>query len=630
MKRIYFYTTLISITAIVIMGCANHHIRKGDNYYEHYGFSKAIKHYEKAYDKTNDARVERNLANSYVNVGKLKDAEDLYAKVVERNSHAKIDYLNYAKVLVSRDKHQEAIPWIKKYLEYNNKDIIAQMLLASCNSVTDRFRDTTLYELEPVIEGDFANAFSVVEYNDGIVFAADKEVFFGKKKAQWTGNSYLNLYYTERDEDGDWLSPTLLKGDVSGPFHDGPATFSEDGKTVYFTRSNYRRRQLATGEDEVSNLKIFKATLVDDKWKNLEEFPYNSDDYSVGHPTLTQDGKIIYFTSDMPGGLGGTDIYRSELIDGRWTEPENLGEKVNTRGNEMFPYIHTDGSLYFSSDSHNSMGGLDVFITYFTGEEWATPENLNYPLNTTKDDFAFSLSKDNKTGFVSSSRAEQDKMYAFKKNDPTFMLYGFARKKGERVPVAGVTVEITNAKTNEVTSMVSDENGKFKLKLSPETEYLLLCTKEGCFTRTDNVSTVNLKFSENFYADFEVEEIVIDKTIVLENIYYDFDKWDIRLDAAAELDKLVKLLEDNPNIEIEMGSHTDSRGADNYNLVLSSKRAMSAVFYLVRQGIDPNRLTWKGYGESMLVNECKDNELCHEHKHQDNRRTEFKVTKINK
>ena len=631
MKSIIQYTLLLSGILLLIASCTGYHVRKGDNYYDHFAYSNAIKHYEKAHAKTCSKRVERNLAESYVRVGRLKEAEEIYSKVVSRENPAAVDYLNYARVLTTKNKHQEAIPWIEKYLEFNESDVVAQMLLAACYSVNERFRDTTLFELEPIIMEDFTNTFSIVEYRDGAIFTADKEVFVGPKKAQWTGNSDLSLYFMEKDENGNWLSPEALKGDVSGPFHDGPATFSADGKTVYFTRSNYLRRQLKSDEQNVSNLKIFKATLVDGKWKKLEEFPFNSDDYSVGHPTLTEDGKTMFFVSDMPGGYGGTDLYITKLVDGNWSQPENLGEIVNTRGNEMFPYIHTDGSLYFSSDSHNSLGGLDVFITYNNNGIWAHPENLNYPLNSTKDDFAFSISKsDTAIGFVSSSRADKDNVYTFRRNAPTFMLFGFAREKGTRTPVAGVTVEITDAKTYEVTKMVSNQDGKFELKLKPETEYLLLCTKEGCFTRTDNLSTLGLKYSENFYADFEVEEIVIDKPIVLENIYYDFDKWNIRPDAALELDKLVKLLEDNPNIEIELGSHTDARGADNYNLVLSSRRAMSAVFYLVKQGIDPNRLTWKGYGETQLVNHCANDVKCSEEEHQQNRRTEFKVTKINK
>jgi outer membrane protein OmpA-like peptidoglycan-associated protein len=580
------------------------------------------------YAKTQDSGIELKLADAYFKTSKLDSAEALYTRSISRGSTNPMTRFEYGKVLMANGKHRKAVNEFKEYLKVYPSDVTAKMLLASCNSVIERFRDTTLFTLKPILEDQFVNSFSIVEYRNGAVFAADKVVFAGRKQNPWTGNSYLELYQMEKDVEGNWLSPELLKGDINGRFHEGPATFSKDGNTVYFTRSNYFKRKMVVNEQEENNLKIFKATLINGEWKNLEEFPFNSDDYSCGHPTLSESGKLMYFVSDMPGGTGGTDLYVTTLKDGKWTQPVNLGADVNTSGNEMFPYIHSDGSLYFSSDAHNSMGGLDVFITTHNGTRWLKPENLNYPLNSIKDDFGFSLNRDDNTGFVSSSRTKSDKMYSFEKHAPTFTLYGRARKKGTQTPVEGVIVEITNSATGKVTSVVSDKTGNFKLKLDTESEYNLYCTKFGCFSKTDNISTKGLKYSEDFYADFEVEEIVIDKPIVLENIYYDFDKWDIRTDAAVELDKLVRILMDNPKLEIEMGSHTDCRGSDQYNLVLSDKRARAAVLYLISRGIDPTRLTWKGYGETVHVNKCEDGVQCTEEEHQDNRRTEFKVKKI--
>jgi len=630
-KKIFIATLAFMFIAILWSCSSNYHIKKGNLYYDNLAYSSAITHYQKAYAKTNDATVEERLAASYYKTNNIPAAEDTYKKAISREGHSPKLYFNYAKILMEMNKHNEAIPYFKKYLAAYEDDLFAEMLLASCVSINDRYRDTTLYELQSIKANEFVNAFSVIEYQEGAVFVADKEVFRGRKTSQWTGNSYLDLYEIQKDEDGYWMDAKILKGDINGRFHEGPASFSKDGNTVYFTRSNYFKRKMKVNEANENNLKIFKATLVDGKWKNLVEFPYNSDDYSVGHPTLSDDEKTLYFVSDMPGGQGGTDLYKSELVDGAWSKPENLGTIVNTKGNEMFPYIHADDALYFSSDAHNSMGGLDVFITYFNGEVWAQPENLNYPLNSTKDDFGYNVSKKNSSvGFVSSSRTDADKMYTYKKNPPKFNLYGVAREKGTQRRVQGVTVEITNTKTGKVISMESDAKGEFKLKLEPESAYDLYCTKKGCFTRTDKISTLGLKYSQNFYADFEVEPIVIDKPIVLENIYYDFDKWDIRPDAALELDKLVKLLKDNPSIEIEMSSHTDSRGNDQYNLVLSDKRAVAAVKYLIANGIDENRLTYKGYGEKKLVNHCANDVKCTRAEHQLNRRTEFKVTKIRK
>ncbi|HRP59836.1 MAG: OmpA family protein [Flavobacteriales bacterium] len=622
----------VALISLVAISCSTeYHIRKGNGYHDNLAYSSAIPHYQKVHNKTYVPEVEEKLADSYYKMNKLKEAEKLYKVAVKRETYSPQINFNYAKILMSNGEHKEAVPYFKKYLSSYPDDAVAQMLLASCISVGERYRDTTLYKLYPINYDEFKNSFSIIEYQEGAVFVADKEVFSGSKKSQWTGNSYLDLYEIKKDEDGFWMNPQLLKGDVNGRFHEGPACFSNDGNTVYFTRSNYFKRKMKVNENKENNLKIFKATLKDGKWKNLEEFPFNSDDYSIGHPTLSADEKTLYFVSDMPGGFGGTDIYKSVWDGSNWSKPENLGAIVNTKGNEMFPYIHTDDALYFSSNAHNSMGGLDVFITYFNGEVWAKPENLNYPLNSSKDDFGFNLSKKNaNVGFVSSSRTDADKMYAFDKKPPKFNLYGKARLKGTQTRVKGVTVQVTNAKTGKVISMVSDAKGNFELKLEPEADYDLYCTKEGCFTRTDKISTVGLKYSQDFYADFEVEPIVLDKPIVLENIYYDFDKWNIRPDAVLELDKLVKILVDNPNIEIELSSHTDSRGNDRYNDILSEKRAMAAVQYIIANGIDQKRLTYKGYGEKKLVNHCANDVVCTREEHQQNRRTEFKVTKINK
>ena len=627
-NRITLNLGVVALLTALLFSCANSHIYKGDRYYDAIAYAKAIPHYEKVYSKNPTKEIGVKLADSYYRTGQLDAAESVYENIITLDANKDIQYFNYAKVLMANNKYDKAKEVLTTYLSANEEDHVAKMMLTSCNAINERFVDTSLYELTPINTEGFTNTFSVSEYQDGIVFIADKEVFVGRKKNPWTGDSYLDIYSMKKSEDGTWMNPVLLQGDINGPFHEGPASFSEDGNTVFFTRSNYFKRKMEVDEQMQNNLKIFKATLVDGKWKNLEELPFNSDDYSVGHPALTPCCNTLYFVSDMPGGYGGTDIYRTDLVDGEWSTPENLGPEVNTEGNEMFPYVSEDDALYFSSDAHNSMGGLDVFITYNNGDRWMKPENLNYPINSFKDDFGFIINEKSNTGFVSSSRNENDKIYEFSRHKPKFNLFGFAHYKGSDTPVAGVTAQITNNETGQIISAVSDSDGKFTIKLKDDSEYGLMCTRVGCFTRTDEITTKGLKYSHDFYADFEVEEIILNKPIVLENIYYDFDKWDIRPDAGLELDKLVKLLNDNPTIEIELGSHTDARGSDNYNRVLSGRRAYAAVGYLVSQGINPDRLTWNGYGESVLVNECENDTYCTEEKHQENRRTEFKVTKM--
>ncbi|UKN02645.1 OmpA family protein [Paracrocinitomix mangrovi] len=627
--RNIFYSSLIALIGIVLVGCsAEKYFNEGDKHYEYLRYSEAIASYEKGIKKDRNLEVLEKMGNAYYFMGKYEKAMELYEECMANKSAA--DKLNfyYARALMATGKTKEAKGYLTRYLLRHPNDVVAGMLLSSVNSINERYIDTSLFTLEKIPTDDFTGAFSAVEYRDGIVFSGEKEVFRGSKQSPWTGNSYLDLYYMEKDEDGNWLSPEILQGTINGKFHEGPASFSKSGDVVYFTRSNYFKRKMEISNEEENNLKIFIAKSEDGKWKHLEELPFNSDNYSCGHPALASDDKTLYFVSDMPGGYGGTDIYVTRFENGEWTKPENLGETVNTPGNEMFPYMHDDGILYFSSDAHNSMGGLDVFLTYEYNGRWMKPENLNYPLNSLKDDFSFVLSEDNTTGFVTSSRANKDELYEFKKNAPTFILYGRARKKDSFDPVAGVTVEITRGSDGKVITMTSDKDGKFEYQLDVEEEYHLLCTKIGCFTRTDKVSTKGKKYSENFYADFIVEEIELNKPIVLEDIFYDFDRWNIRPDAATELDKLVKLLKDNPTIHIEMGSHCDARGKDHYNQVLSDKRALAAVRYLIYKGIAADRLSWKGYGETVPRNQCVNGVKCSEEQHQENRRTEFKVTKL--
>ena len=505
------------------------------------------------------------------------------------------------------------------------------MLLVSCKSVDTFKQDTSLYTIKEAEIPEIATAFSQVPYGNGIMFTADKITFKNSATANWTGRSYLDIYFSQKDKNGKWLSPMLLKGNINGQYHEGPACFNKAGNIVYFTRSNYQKKKLTKNSKNENNLKLYRAELVDDKWTNVTELPFNSDEYSCGHPSLSQDEKTLYFISDKPGGAGGTDIYKSNFDGTNWGKAENLGNMINTSGNEMFPYIHSDGTFYFSSDAHNNLGGLDVFMTYYDGDKWLQVENLNYPLNTSKDDFAFVLNEDNKTGFVSSNRNSTDKIYEVTKNDPTFILSGFVSQKGVyNKTVDSAVVEIYNVTENTKETVLTNLNGNYTVRLKPKCEYVIKASKPMYFTVTQpkNLSMIGKKLSESFTANFELDQIIIEKPIVLDNIYYDLDKWFIRPDAAVELDRLVQLMQDNPKLNIELSSHTDSRAGDQYNLVLSDKRAKAAVQYIVTKGIDSKRMRWKGYGESKLVNQCKNNVVCTEEEHQKNRRTEFKAITI--
>ena len=363
--------------------------------------------------------------------------------------------------------------------------------------------------------------------------------------------------------------------------------------------------------------------------------------YNYAHACLSPDGNMMIFSSDMPGGKGGSDLYISFLNDQKWSDPVNLGSNLNTEKNESFPYLISEDTLYFSSEGHNSYGGLDVFYSVFDGNNWTKPYNLLSPLNSYKDDFGISFNRDKKSGFISSNRSDLDRIYSFTMNRPSFKIEGKVVEKETQKAMKSIKITMTERGAIYDTIVYSDSEGKFNFPLSSNARYKVMAEEDGYFTLSYNISTRGRTNSKVFHVVFEMEKIVLNKAIVIENsgdelildndntriknIYYDFDKWDLRNDAILELDRLVWLFNDNPNLIIEISAHTDSRGSDEYNMKLSQKRASAVVDYLIDRGVNPKMLIAKGYGETQLVNKCSNGVICSEKEHQENRRSEFKV-----
>ncbi len=627
-----FTTFVYSILTLLLLGCTNYY-RKGNTNFSNLQYHAAIENYKKAIAKNDSPEAKIKLAESYRLVNDYQNADLVFSEVVKFPQINNSMYFDYGKVLMNKGDYETAKIWFNKYLRNSPNDIVAKMLLLSCGSVGQFMKDTTLYTLKNIPFVGLESKFAQVPFGNGIVFTASRIENEKSRIEPMLGNSFYDLYFSEKDKEGNWLAPYLLKGEMNGNYHEGPATFNKAQNVIYFTRSNYFNSEPIKNAKNENNLKLFSAKLVDGNWVQLKELPFDSDDYSVGHPCLSADQKTLYFISDMTGGFGGTDIYYSVLNDTTWSKPENLGKEINTPGNEMFPFIAEDGTFYFSSNAHNNLGGLDVFATTYdaNARKWLAVENLNYPVNSSKDDYAFVLDEKSKTGFLSSNRKKGDNIYEFTKNDPVFNVSGIVTLKGKGSPIKDALVtlkiKVNDTKENKI-EVLTDSKGAYKFKLNPKTDYVINCSKENHFAQSSSLSTKGEKYSKDFVVNFQLDELIIDKPIVLENIYYDFDKYDIRADAAIELDKLVKILNDNPRIHIEMGSHTDCRGNDQYNEILSDNRAHAAVEYLVSQGIVASRLTYKGYGETVLVNNCKDGVRCSEQDHQKNRRTEFKVIKI--
>lgn len=625
-------TYLLFAFLYITSGCANYYLNKANQEFDNLAYAKAIETYKRCLSIKEIPEARTKLAHSYRLENDVIKAEQEYARVQNIPDNAPINTFYYAKLQMELGKYEEAKRSFNSYLKKVPNDPVAQMLLASCNSIDSFNADTALYKIKLIDLESVSSEFACIPYKNGIIFTAEKEVKSDSKKNPWTGKSYLDLYYSQKGNDGKWSSPQLLNGEITGKYHDGPATCSKTGNIVYYTRSNHYKAEEINNNKHENNFKILRAELINDKWSNLQELPFTSDEYSVGHPCLSTDEKTLYFSSDMPGGFGGTDIYYATFDGIKWSAPTNIGNTINTPGNEMFPYEYKDGSFYFSSDAHNSVGGLDIFTTSYKDKKWSKPQNMKYPLNTNKDDFAY-IMLDDSSGYISSNRSGADRIYQFSKESPKplpkeplkFFIEGIVLDNKTKKPLANASVEILGRK---MIQLVTDNQGKYKTEIAADDDYLVLASIKDYFNKSENVKIHGEKESKTIRLDFSLNEMIVEKPIVLDNIYYDLAKWDIRPEAARELDKLIKTLKDNPSIHIELSSHTDSQASDKYNLTLSEKRAKSVVDYLISGGINANLLTWKGYGESKPLNRCINDVPCSEEEHQKNRRTEFKVIKV--
>ncbi|RBQ01844.1 OmpA family protein [Pedobacter miscanthi] len=652
MKRILIGTCISAycLFAFSFSAKAQYVLKDADKQYELFNYSKAIDLYEQAYKKKKSLHAAERLASSYAMVFNYKQAESWYAIASKMTDSEPENILGYAKALQSNSKYSEAKLQYLNYID-KKKDVSEKqqaVWIASCDSALKWIRNPKKVELINQVALNSAQSdWGAVNYQGGVVFTSDRSAkgleseeskpflrFDGSKQPDkqvngWTGNGYLKLYVKASAKDSIQLFP--IKAGTR--YHVGSASFTGDGKTMYFTLTRISNElEKIKNKPSTVNVEIYSSTKgADGKWSEPVSFAYNNvNDYSVGDPFITTDGNSLYFASNMPGGMGGADIYVCLKTDaGEWGKPINLKE-VNTEGNDRSPVFDEKDNFYFSSDGRVGMGGLDVFRALREGGGIGRIENMGYPFNSPQDDFAFSPNAKGGMVYLSSNRdggLGSDDIYSIDQNMIlAFKLEGRVFDKNSNQPIAGALVSL--AKVNgSILKTETDDNGAYRFNLNKESEYNVSAEKTNYRSDVENLATIGLTTSNVLTQNLYLESIVIDKAIKIENIYYDFDKWNIRADAAVELDKLVKIMKDNPTIWIELGSHTDSRGKDSYNLNLSQKRAESAVQYIISRGIDKNRITAKGYGETQLLNKCANGVNCTEEEHQLNRRTEFKIVK---
>lgn len=621
-------------------------IKRADEYFDKMWYAEAAKIYEQAlakgekaytYDvlkKAGDAHYfNTDMENAY------KWYNILYTKY---ESDMSSDYLfKYAHSLKGIGNYKRSKRLLKLYNKKLAGEEIEQDIEKNEIVLDGLLRMEERFDIDNLSINSKYSEFSPMYYgNDEMVYASAKDSsIFNTRKYKWNNQPYLDLFVAKVNEESqDFKDAIKFSKKINTKYHEASVAFSPDNETMYFTRNNYGKK-LKRDKNGINHLKIYRSKKVDGEWLEAEEVSFNSDNYSTGHPALSPDGKQLYFVSDMPGSIGDTDIFVVDVLeDGSFSSPRNLGPEINTEHKEMFPFIN-DKKLYFSSDGHVGLGGLDVFEVAFDDEAgFLEVRNVGKPVNSSKDDFSFIVDEESQKGYFASNRdggIGDDDIYSFKTLEveeiPTSInaIAGVVTEliTGDLMPNA--LVELLDENNIKLKEMETDENGNFIFEdLDADTRYVLKTTKGSYFDDTREAATkdneiVNVDISMRKLNDMIAVENGI-KKLKTEMIHFDFDKSYIRTDAAVELDKLVEVMKDSPNMVIKIESHTDSRGAAVYNKYLSDKRAKSTRDYIISQGIDASRIESAiGYGEERLINGCDGTVRCTEEQHYLNRRSEF-------
>lgn len=632
---------------------AQRDLRKAHHHKERFEYALALEHFNTHFkNHTPSVENKRDVAETYYKINDIRSAEVWMSKVVNSEASTAEDILNYAHLLRSNGKYDKAISHYETYITMKpaEKESVNKWIDASRNAVS-WMSEPAFFTVENATVFNSTHAdFGILPFKDGFIVTTDRKSRHNSDIYGWTGKPFLKMYhFSDIDFEKNTAQKTFLE-DLNYDYHNGPASFDPHTNTLYFTRTKLvkvRKSPMNTDptswidygpkeSDLISRLEIYSATYKDGKWYDIKPFEYNNADlYSVGHPALSPCGKIMYFASDMPGSYGKTDIFYSVLDDeGKWGTPQNAGNIINTTESELFPYVAEDGTLYFSSNGHPGMGGLDIFKATGSFANWSKPINMKYPINSPKDDFSIIFTRTDEQGFLASNRdggMGYDDIYSFQLKPPATLIIAALTKAALNNNTTEVLGNVNlNIETGSKQKMLqTNDKGYLFLDAKCSESYQFMASKDGYFSERASVLTECASYSDTIYVEMILEKYEVGQTFVIKNIFYDFDKWDIREDAKPELDNIVTILTENPRINIELGSHTDSRGTARYNEVLSQRRAESAVAYIVSRGIDPSRITAKGYGETQLVNHCAEGVRCTEEQHQKNRRTEFKITGIN-
>ena len=635
MKKIYTLLYILSITCCSFGQGVK--LAKADKKYEKYAYIDAIEIYEKVAEKGyKSVDLFQKLGNAYYFNGNLDKAAKSYDALFALNEEVAPEYyFRYAQTLKAIGNYEKSNQYMELFAAKTN-DSRGKLFLQNKNYLNDIDVNTGKYILDTTnINSEF--------YDYGPSFFGNKIVFTSSRSDgnqytkihDWTKQNFTDLFIVSMDAERKLEQVENFSKTINTKFNESSPVFTKDGKTMYFTRNNYNDGKKRKSDDKVILEKIYKAELVNNEWTNITELPFSNDNYKTAHPALSPDEKTLYFASNMPGSYGNSDLYKVSIDkNGKFGKPENLGPTINTEGRETFPFIDANNNLIFASDGHIGLGGLDIFEAKVNGKSFEKPINIGKPVNSTKDDFGYVVNSEN-LGFFSSNRDGGkgfDDIYTFK--ICTHMLTGIITDAETKEILPDAKVTLFDDKMTIISETIASENGIYQFKIECNKKYYVRASKETYNTNEKSFDAVSIIGTSTL--DIELKRNVfpievgtdLAKLFNISIIYFDLDKWNIRPDAAEDLEKIIQVLHQYPAMTIDIRSHTDSRQIHKYNEQLSDKRANSTLEFIVNNGIARNRLTAKGYGETQLLNNCADNQPCSEEEHQKNRRSEFIVIKM--
>ncbi len=600
----YLYIAATCMAALLFLpGCKSAKLSDANEAFDRGEYFDAQKIYRKVYnrltkreDRPLRGEVAFKLGQCYTKLNRAPQAAAAYQNALRYEYPDSSAYLYLGKALQADGKYGPAIDAYTNYLEYQPDDLLTKEALKGCRmAIAAKQKPKTRYVVKNAKifnsrRADFAPMYLDKSY-DQIFFTSTNEKVTGDKKSEITGMKKGDIYFSKKNERGQWQTPQPVEGELNTDADEGIVSFSPDGQTMYLTKA--RRSETSS-----TSVEIYTSRRSDATWSAPQKYEITADTLSaVGHPAVSADGRYLYFCSDMPGGYGGLDIWRVNLND-RVGSLENMGPQINTPGNESFPYSRTDSLLYFASDGHPGFGGLDIFKAKLntTGEYWSV-ENMGQPVNSAGDDFGITFGQ-GETGYFSSNRGDArgyDHIFSFELPDIHITISGWVLDKDEE-PVPNAIIRIVGDDGSNQKEVARDD-GSFKFNLDRGVKYVMKAGAPGYLNVKQEFESDSAEEDADYGIDFILA--AINKPQVVENIFYDFDKATLRPESKSALDEMVVMLNENPNVTIEMGAHTDRKGSDEYNIRLSDRRAQSVVDYLIGAGIDAGRLSPKGYGESM-------------------------------